>query len=144
VETNVDLSTGAFYVIGVACALGYEGTAAAATCSASSAYTVTGCTEIVCTQPSDITGYDFTVIETSLSGGSFDVTEDPSSSRLTRLFSIICDAGRALRLHDPSSSRLTRLSSGHSTCYSRWVAQASAKVLNPSNAGGKLACLWLE
>ena len=63
------------FSVTAACATGYEGTAAAAACTAdATAYTLSGCAPIVCTTPAATTG--FAVVETNLdlSAGAFGVT----------------------------------------------------------------------
>ena len=55
-ETNLDLSAGQLQV-SLSCASGYEGVASVA-CVTSGDYAVAGCTAIVCTTPTDLTGFN--------------------------------------------------------------------------------------
>ena len=64
-----------FYV-GVECDTGYEGTAVAHACTSPGAYSLSGCTEIVCTTPSDTTGFSITEHELSILNAGFDVTAE--------------------------------------------------------------------
>ena len=70
-ETQLNVATG--FEVTPACATGYEGTAAVTACTASGAYALSGCTAIVCTQPSDTTGYTVTETQLNVATG-FDVT----------------------------------------------------------------------
>ena len=74
--TNTQLNVATGFSVIVACDTGYESTGAgpaAATCGSSGDYTLSGCAAVVCTQPSDITGY--TVLDTQLNVVTgFDVT----------------------------------------------------------------------
>ena len=74
--TNTELNVAIGFSVIVACDTGYEPTGAgpaAATCGSSGDYTLSGCAAVVCTQPSDITGY--TVLDTQLNVVTgFDVT----------------------------------------------------------------------
>ena len=71
-ETNLDLSSGSFDV-SADCADGCDGTAIATACTTSGAYTLGGCTAIVCTTPQNTTGYNTAEINVDLSTGDFDV-----------------------------------------------------------------------
>ena len=62
-----------FSATGIACATGYAGTAASAVCAADGAYTVSGCTEVTCTQPATAS-YDFSGVTEVLSGATFSVS----------------------------------------------------------------------
>lgn len=64
-----------FYV-GVRCDTGYEGTAVAHACTSPGAYSLSGCTEIVCTTPSDTTGFSITEHELGIANAGFDVTAE--------------------------------------------------------------------
>ena len=71
-ETNLDLSAGAFDVTGIVCATGYVGTAVVTACTSAGAYSVSGCTESICTRPATV-GYDFANVFETLSGSTFAV-----------------------------------------------------------------------
>jgi surface protein len=74
VVTETQLSVVMGFDVTVACATNYEGDSPAATaCESSGAYTLSGCAAIVCTQPSDITGYSVTETQLDTAVG-FDVT----------------------------------------------------------------------
>ena len=62
--------------VGVRCHtdIGYEGTAVAHACTSSGPYSLSGCTEIVCTTPSDTTGFSITESELGIGNAGFDVT----------------------------------------------------------------------
>jgi hypothetical protein len=64
--------TAADATCGHTCASGYEG--GSVTCESSGDYTVTACTSIVCTRPSDVTGYTVADTNLDLGAGAFDVT----------------------------------------------------------------------
>ena len=80
-ETNLDLSAGAL-TVSAACASGYEGAATATACTMSGEYVLGGCTAIVCTRPTVMTGYNVSV-ETNLdlSSGTFAVSATCASGR---------------------------------------------------------------
>eukprot|EP01044_Picomonas_judraskeda_P004899 COSAG03_NODE_443_length_7873_cov_18.299588_2_plen_240_part_00 len=62
--------------MGVRCHTGYEGTAVAHACTSPGAYSLSGCTEIVCTTPSDTTGFSITEHELGIGNAGFDVTAE--------------------------------------------------------------------
>ena len=55
--TETELSVADGFNVTSSCAAGYSGTATVAACTASGPYTLSGCTEIVCTTPDDTTGH---------------------------------------------------------------------------------------
>jgi hypothetical protein len=72
--TNNELNVATGFDVTAACATGYEGSSpAAAACTTSGDYTLSGCIAVVCTVPSDTTGYTVTNNELNVATG-FDVT----------------------------------------------------------------------
>jgi hypothetical protein len=72
--TEASVLPGVGFDVSVTCAAGYEGSPVATTCDdGPGAYSVIGCTEIVCTQPTDLTGYAVTDTQLNVATG-FDVT----------------------------------------------------------------------
>eukprot|EP01046_Picozoa_sp_COSAG06_P045037 COSAG06_NODE_6165_length_3074_cov_7.266218_4_plen_335_part_01 len=75
--TNTQLNVVTGFAVTAACATGYESTGAgpaATTCGATSgAYSLSGCSAVVCEAPADITGYDVTETELNVATG-FAVT----------------------------------------------------------------------
>jgi hypothetical protein len=72
--SNPDENFDTFSVTNIFCATGFEGTAAATKCvTAGEPYTVSGCSEIVCTQPTT-SGYNFTDVTEALTFNTFAVT----------------------------------------------------------------------
>ena len=72
VETNLDLSKGAFSVQGT-CATGYEGSPVYTSCTNSGEYAVSGaCSPIICTSPAVHSGYAVTEVQLDASE-TFDV-----------------------------------------------------------------------
>jgi hypothetical protein len=73
IENELNTATGFNVTVG-GCAADYEGTASVAACTASGNYSLSGCSPIVCTRPSDTTGYD-SVIDNELNTATgFNVT----------------------------------------------------------------------
>ena len=59
-----------FYVIGITCAEGYTGTPSTQVCVADGgAYRYSGCTQMQCSRPMDLTGYDTSDMSEVLDGG---------------------------------------------------------------------------
>ena len=89
------------FSVTAACATGYEGTAAAAACTAdATAYTLSGCAPIVCTSPPATTGYVLpsTAYNLDLSAGAFDATVSCADG----------SAARRWQLHAPHPASRTR------------------------------------
>ena len=77
--TETELSVAVGFAVTPQCAAGYEGTPAVSACTSAGNYTLSGCTEIVCTQPDDASGYA-SIVNTQLSvPAGFDVSAECST-----------------------------------------------------------------
>ncbi len=93
-EANLDLNAAAF-VVYANCATGWDGTAQATACSSTNPqYTLSGCTQRVCTTPTDVLGYEIiSEGNLDLSGGNpFDVVVGCSSNYEGTALATACSA----------------------------------------------------